>query len=70
MAKILYFVHDKKHSVVTVKGDLAEQERGPLESMGYVECSNEEYFKARWLLWNETSVIDIEGPEKKKGKRQ
>ena len=65
MSKNIYFRNDKIHAVAVINNRrLATM----LLENGFSECSNEEYFTARWTLWNDTAIADIEEKEKKKVK--
>ena len=61
--KLYYFRNNKAHAVAVCTSDRFTK---MLQENGFRECSNEQYFKARWALWNDVTSVDIEGKEKGK----
>lgn len=63
----IYFRNDAMHAVAVTNAErLAEQ----LEKIGFVRCTNAEYFEARLSTWNDSAIIDMEGkPNVKKSKK-
>ena len=67
--KLYYFRNNKAHAVAVATSDLFTK---MLLENGFCECSNEEYFESRWLTWNDSTSLDIEGKTKGKsnGRKQ
>lgn len=63
--KRIYFRHTENRAVAVCND---EQFVAMFESNGFERCTNEEYFKARWLTWNDTAVLEVEGDERQRKK--
>jgi hypothetical protein len=61
--KPIYFRNQQARAVASTNDP---QFVASLEAMGFEQCSHEDFLTARWLTWDDSTLIEIEGDELKK----